>query len=341
MASRCEEHALGVATGSPALAWSGTELLAVWGGDTDLFVRRLDAYGAPIDAGVSIAATGTKANQEPAVIWDGTQWAISWSAKTSGDADVYFARVATDGTVTAASRVTTAAVGAASAALAWTGSRYAMSWRSSTAPGDSIYVGVLAASGTSLGSPMRMSQGNGVKSNPAVAWDGTELHVLWSEVANGSEHIKLAHANSSGVAIGNPLDVVINNTATPVLAQVEATAAFGAIGVVWNATNRASFEQCDAAGNTLDSEMLTTSANGRVAIAQNGSTWGVAWVGPTGLQFQEYSVEGKRLGQRVRFGDTTYPATRIALTIGDAGEYVVAWIASPRHDVMVQRICVE
>ncbi|MFZ1946217.1 MAG: T9SS type A sorting domain-containing protein, partial [bacterium] len=89
----------------PAVAFDGTDYLVVWqdlrgGVACDVYGTRVSAGGTVLDpAGIAIS-TATGAQEYPAAVFNGAGYLVVWQDRRGGPyADIYAARLATDGTV--------------------------------------------------------------------------------------------------------------------------------------------------------------------------------------------------------------------------------------------------
>jgi hypothetical protein len=85
----------------PALAWGGSQFLAVWQtnlGSFDIHGVALSSAGTPIGASFAISShAATQTN--PAVVYSGTNFFVAWSDTRSNVSDIYGARVSPTGVV--------------------------------------------------------------------------------------------------------------------------------------------------------------------------------------------------------------------------------------------------
>ena len=188
----------------PAVAWNGSEYLVVWMDERnhssrlrDIFGQRVSADGSPIESDFLISGPAAVANDEdPAVAWNGTEYLVVWSDQRtpSRGADVYGRRVSAAGVPQAADFLISGAGATATdqdPAVAWNGTEYLVVWSDQRTPsrGADIYGRRVSAAGSPQGSD-RLICGAGAKSNdwaPAVAWNGTEYLVVWSDSRDSAD----------------------------------------------------------------------------------------------------------------------------------------------------------
>src|SRR5262249_3200623 len=130
---------------SPAIAWNGTEYLAVWqdhrGAKYDVYGTRIGPDGTVLDPlGIPIS-TGAGDQRDPRVVANGSQFLVVWDDSRGANLEVYAARVDGSGTVLDANGIDVSN-GASSdqelPAVSWNGSHYLVAWEDfrSDASGD-------------------------------------------------------------------------------------------------------------------------------------------------------------------------------------------------------------
>src|SRR5262249_41502718 len=87
-----------------AIAFDGTNYLVVWqdhraGTDYDIYGARVTKTGAVLDPGGIPISTAAHDQTGPKLAFDGTNYLVVWGDRRSNNADIYGARVSTNGTV--------------------------------------------------------------------------------------------------------------------------------------------------------------------------------------------------------------------------------------------------
>jgi MYXO-CTERM domain-containing protein len=185
-----------------------------------------DAYGARFSGGTVGDPAGIEltqaANDEisPAVAFDGTNYLVVWQDHRSTTSwDVYGARVSAAGTVldTSGIPISTAANDQITPRVAWMPSSYLVVWEDKRAggtnPGD-IYGARVDATGAVLDATgMGISAAANEQRTPAVAADGTNYFVAWSDARSGAYLGYGARVSAAG-AVLDPTGISYTTGAT-------------------------------------------------------------------------------------------------------------------------------
>jgi len=166
----------------PAVAFDGTNFLVVWS-TGDLYCARVSPSGSVIDsAGIAIS-TAVEAQRDPAVAFDGTSFLVVWFDDRSND--IYAARVTRDGTVLDPNGfiVSSGRHTQCYPAAAFDGTDFLVvweDWRSDTSA--DVYGARVSPSGTVLDPDgIAISALRYWETGPAVAFDGTNVLVVWQD----------------------------------------------------------------------------------------------------------------------------------------------------------------
>ncbi len=179
----------------PNAAFNGSDYLVVWqderpGDSADIRGIRLGRSGTQPDPHPFTVSAAVKAQSNPAVASNGTEFLVVWSDLRSDTAQVYAARVSQSGLVldTAGIRVCNATGAQTQPTVAYNGADYLVAWQD----GRGSTVGIYAARVTSGGSVMD-PQGFHVCNSaytqqfPNVSCDGTNCLVAWSDSRAGND----------------------------------------------------------------------------------------------------------------------------------------------------------
>lgn len=240
----------------PAVAsdGAGTSLvLWEWNG---IVGTRVDSSGAVLDPlGLLIAETAENAS-DPDVLFDGTRFVVVWAdGRPRAGADIYGARVATDGTVLDPEgfAVCTATGSQTAPSLAFDGTNYLVAFEDDRGPAvqTDIYAARFDSAGTALDPDGVLVVVEG--SHPAAAFGSSRYLVTW---------------DSSGDVEGARIDPdgrVVDTTALPIASSAEtenaSDVAFDGTNwlVVWRRRTSVRGSLVDADGRTAGSLVITGS----------------------------------------------------------------------------------
>jgi MYXO-CTERM domain-containing protein len=197
----------GVSSGKPAAAFDGSNFLAVWQayesstGYNRIYGARISAAGAVLPgAPFAITASGVSSTT-PAVASNGSEYLVVYERYISGtsDYDIYQTRVSLSGTPQNPSGT---AIGSATnaqlaPAVLWNGANYLAVWqdrRSGTS--YDIYGTRVSSTGVALdtgGIPISTAANDQL--SPAIAFDGQNYLVAWSDARWGNADIYAARVD--------------------------------------------------------------------------------------------------------------------------------------------------
>jgi cysteine-rich repeat protein len=201
----------------PALAWSGAGFGVSWseGPNNDAYTlfARMGTDGARVGSDLQVSAVAQSEHMS-SLAWSGSQYGVAWTdTRTSGQWDIYFQRVASDGTAAGGNtNVTPGANGSGETSIVWTGSQYGVAWHDNRDANWEIYFARLDAVGATVGSQVRVTSNGYESKHPALAWTGSEFAVAWTDLRDGAGgEIYFARLTSAGAKTGG--DVRITNDA--------------------------------------------------------------------------------------------------------------------------------
>ena len=265
---------------NPAVAFDGTNYLVVWqdnrGSGFDLYGVRVSASGSVLDpAGFAISsANGHQRN--PAVAFDGTNYLVSWEdTRLSAASDIYAARVSRTGSVLDANGLSICPRFGAQEhpAVAFDGVNYLVVWDDSSAGSSrDIYGTRVSTGGTVLDTAfVGISTDTSDQSSPAIAFDGTNYLVAWSDYRNNST------SDVYGARVSRPgtvLDASGIQFAGGTESQTDAALAFDGTNylLVWSdyqtfPSSNLAARRIRPTGTPVDSSPFTVSAAGGPAAA--------------------------------------------------------------------------
>ncbi len=285
---------------SPSVAWNGSAFLVAWddarNGGHDIYGTRVTAAGG-VSSPVGVAySTATSDQLGPVVAANGATFLVVWEDFRAGeflDNELYGTRVNSAGTVLDAAGINVSGavpLRPENPAIASDGTNWLVAWTDARnvftgSQGHDIYAARVSSTGTVLdagGKPISTAAHD--QNTPAVAWNGTNYLVAWTDVrSNVDGDIYGTRVNPSGVALspaGTAISTAPGNQSLPVVAFD------GSWLVAWadqrNSRSDIYASRVDANGATSDSAGIpvenTTFDSGKPALAggPNG-TWETAY----------------------------------------------------------------
>ncbi len=280
---------------SPAVGFDGANFLVAWQNlghpDADIYGARVTPEGIVLDtAGFVVSqTTATYGVGYPAIGCDGANSLVVWQDGSSGYADIHGARVTPQGTVldTADIVIARATYDQYSPALAFDGANFLVAWNDNLG-GDSVDISGVRVSpeGTVLDStPFVISHASNGIAPPALAFDGTNFFIAWSDhsPADSDGTVYGARVTPQGSVIdsaGIVVSYALSSRYYPVAALGDSV-----IFVAWEDARSGRDETYGArvtpAGAVLDSAgiIVSRAANDQQApaIASDGTNFLVAW----------------------------------------------------------------
>lgn len=187
---------------SVASASDGDGFLAVWqDSSAGIVASRVSAGGEVLDPGGIVIASGQ--NSDPAVTWDGVTYFVVWSHYDSMrfSSEVLGARVTPGGTVLDADPIPIATTGSQrSPAVAFNGAHHLVVWAGTndSSTSDVGAVRVDTAGSVVDAEPIVVSAGPGQERDPAVASDGHDFLVTWTDAGIQSSDVLAARVSGAG-----------------------------------------------------------------------------------------------------------------------------------------------
>ena len=203
-------------SGAPSLVWAGTEYGVSWydyrDGNFEIYFARIAANGTKIGGDVRIT-NDPNDSYSPSLVWTGTEYGVSWYDYWDGNSEIYFARIAANGTKIGSDvRITNDPDYYSYApSLVWTGTEYGVSWVGGRDVNWEVYFARITANGTKSGADVRITNDPGYASDsPSLVWTGTEYGVSWFNGRDGNYEIYFVPITANGTKIGG--NVLITNS---------------------------------------------------------------------------------------------------------------------------------
>jgi hypothetical protein len=314
------------------VAFDGTNFLIVWhddqGGSNDIFGARVSQAGALLDSPAFLISGATVGQEQAEIIFDGTNYLVSWLDYRNGEADIYAARVSTGATVLDASGLLVSRAGAAQVdpAVAWGGTCYLVVWedyRNSLTDYD-LYAARVSVDGTPLDpSGIALAAATSNQANPRIAFDGTNFLVLWEDWRTSvtTADVWAARISQAG-AILDPTPIVVASTSD---FEGSPSAAFDGTNylIVWDRQVSGNWNVYGArmspAGTILDGTPITISAatnrQGVPKVVFDGTNHFVVWE-----DFRNDAANADIYGARVTPAGTVLDASGIVISNATGGQ---------------------
>ncbi len=197
----------------PDLVWTGTtyalayEDLRITASKADLYFQRFDRNGTRLGGEVRVT-TNTERQSSPILKWNGTSFGLVWTDyRNAGNREIYFRRLAADGTpVGNEVRVTNDPADSSWADMSWNevDREWAIVWSDTRAGNAEIYFVRYDDQGTRQGPDTRLTTATGLSGYPSIDWNGFQYGVSWQDerLAAGMPAIYFAQVSATGVKNG-------------------------------------------------------------------------------------------------------------------------------------------
>jgi Tol biopolymer transport system component len=174
----------------PAVVWTGKKYGVAWidmpESDWEIYFAVLDEFGAPAGTARRVT-TVAAASMDPALAPMPSGYGLAWEDERHGNAEIYFARLDTSGTVTGGpTRVTDDPAASKEPSVVWTGSEFVVAWDDYRDGNAEIYVARLDSDALEVGDDVRVTDHAWDSVLPSLAWTGVGLGVAWSDYRDGN-----------------------------------------------------------------------------------------------------------------------------------------------------------
>ena len=193
-------------SGRPQLAWNGDGFGVAWSderhGDGEIYFLPLSADGTPtgVEKRVTTAAGDSR---EPRILWTGTEYLLIWVDDRLGAAELFFQRLNVQGEpLGGAVRVTTGAANPRVPRTIWTGTEVVAVWKDDRELGGEFWLARLAGDGGRLGGDIRLTNSFAAVFDPALAWSGGEIALVWRDMRHFQGELYLATFDPLGSPLG-------------------------------------------------------------------------------------------------------------------------------------------
>ncbi|MHA2067505.1 MAG: TolB family protein, partial [Candidatus Thorarchaeota archaeon] len=219
---------------NPSISVRGREVYVVWedpeDGDSDIYYRYFDGTEWQLEEEISIDG-GVEPQTSPSVAADGVMVHIVWQDLGDGDADIYYRRF--NGTAWEPEREVSTDVGTEDqlnpSVFAWNG-RVHVVWEDLGDGDPDIYYRYY--NGTAWESEQEVSSdlGNEPQSNPSIATEDGQVHIVWENQGDGDADIYYRLFNGTA---WEPEQEISSDVGTETQAKPSIAATASMVHVVW------------------------------------------------------------------------------------------------------------
>lgn len=260
----------GVLADYPALAWNGSNLLALWhetvgqnaleihgqatdadgNGSSEVYMSRFNRARGKLGSDLLVS---DNARQEVDLLWTGEVFLVAWSDSRTGMPEIHTAAVAADGSLLAPdNQISSNGGGPRYAMLAGDGAARAVVWVDNRDGNWELYGAVLDRYGARVGDERRLTDQPDIQNRPHLAWSGSEYLLVWQDSRNPTMNTIYARRLSPDLAPIGPETQISDRSGTwPACAWGD-----GTWGVVFNGPGGSWFSEVDVSGSEVGSDRL-------------------------------------------------------------------------------------
>ena len=280
------------------------------------------------------------------IAWNGEHWAVVWSEVIDDEPAVFFARLDADGRRPRPPlRVSERRTYASAPAVCWNRTGWSVFFTGGLREVGDIYQARVTSRGSAVGRPWRMTRGDRLDLDPAVATSSNATGLVWTA----------RDADQRWSLYGEVLDQW-DRPSAPLTLMRNSSLALGPTELTWTGREWAAayvtagrevfgieLARLDAVGRMhgsvqrmTDTRIGDVSNEGRFAIAWNGQRYGLAWSelrdGERQLFFRWVSAHGNAMGEARRIGIESEVSSAPALISVNDGTLVMAWESEREGD---------
>jgi hypothetical protein len=169
---------------APSLVAAGSDFAFCWT-DTragnEIYLKRIDQDGNDVGSNVRITSNAAD-SKECSLAWTGSEYGLAWSDYRDSNYEIYFQRVAADGTLQGGNlRITSAAQASEAPRLIWQGSVYGLTWRDERDGNREIYFNLLTAGGQRRSPDFRVTQTAEISMSSDVMWADSAFNLTLAD----------------------------------------------------------------------------------------------------------------------------------------------------------------
>jgi len=208
----------------PCLAWTGSTLGAAWmdgrDGNEEIYFRPVAPAARTLGPEVRLTDSANW-DYQPQLVWNGSNFGLLWMHERKEKRDVYFIRLSeSGGKIGSPVRIVNQAMIEKPTRLAWTGRGYGAVWTDYRPGNPEIFFSPLSASGQPAGSPVRVTEGQGMSEPGALLWTGSSFALVYLDSRDGAKQVYFTRLAETGARLGpeQKLSTAPGDCTTPALA---------------------------------------------------------------------------------------------------------------------------
>ena len=193
-------------TGPVKIVWSGVSFGVVWADDSIYYAQATPSgNGLAIDEPVALTPPNSFATS-PDIVRTGADYGVVWVDYRDGNAEIYFARLHTSGTLPAApARLTQDDANSFNPSLIWNGFEFGLAWADNRDGPYHVFFTRLRPDGIKLTEDVRVSDNAATAQPPSLVWGTHQFGVAWATL--GSD-MHFAHISVHGDDLGRDVRIV-------------------------------------------------------------------------------------------------------------------------------------
>ncbi len=264
---------------TPSIAWSGLEYGICWednkDGNPEIYFARVDINGAIIDSPLRVTNSAASSEVCPTIIWNGSEYAITWFDDTPLARKIYFVRINAAGSkIGSEIAVSNSTNDCITPVLSWDNinSQYCILWADYRhGMGKEFYGALVDAAGTKIGNDIRITNTSGDSSFPDIVWNGTEYAITWMDTIDNSRYFDIYFTTVSSSLVPSNKITRVSSKDNRTSERPSLTWSGSEYGICWEEYSCIMFSRLDNTG-IVDNSTMNIS-NSRYGAAYADVTW--------------------------------------------------------------------
>ncbi|MBM3323180.1 hypothetical protein FJY69_06860, partial [candidate division WOR-3 bacterium] len=201
------------AQSGPALAYDGTNWLAVWsemrGANADVYGQRFTGTGVRLDAEPFLVSGAADDQSGPVVGFDGANWLVAWEDERWGNVDLYAARVSPAGRVLDSLGISVfrGSYAQGKPALAFDGTNWLVAYDNWVTNTHDVFARFVSPAGVVDTHTVRIATASGNLYAPALAFDGANYLAVWTDGRASVSKVRCARVTTAGAVLDTGIRV--------------------------------------------------------------------------------------------------------------------------------------